>query len=163
MRQLQPVCTTLESSCDVGYTGRYYEYAPNQLVGTTLKVGHNSLAKMAKREGWKTKDRDDEELLMLVRDPMDRLRSAYQFFTQRLQCEQTWEEFVDNILAGNRNNHWIPQTVHHENPTRYMEFDKFLDVQENASKEVDVPWEYRYEELLEYYEDDWKLWTDLTT
>lgn len=163
MRQQQQTFGQLQDY-NVVPNGRYYEYEDSRLVVTSLKVGHNSLARMAKREGWKARERrDGDELLILFRDPTDRLRSAYQFFTQRLHWEHTWEEFVDHILAGNRNNHWLPQSEPHENPTRYMEFTKFLDVQENASEVIQVDTDYRKEEVREYYKEDWKIWTELTT
>jgi hypothetical protein len=61
------------------------------------------------------------ELHVFVRDPIERLRSAYQFFGLRLAViatvnpddeptrgEFTWENFIDNVLAGSKNPHWRP-------------------------------------------------------
>jgi hypothetical protein len=120
---------------------------------------------------------------VFVRDPMDRLKSAYQFFRKAPPIQKsarirrkkiTWEEFVDAVLDGVENPHWRPASygvdkveaegstvVPHlfENIGREYPFGE-LPYKNESREKVKVDLTYRLDEVKAFYADDYNLRRD---
>lgn len=111
---------------------------------------------------------------LFVRDPIDRLKSAWQFFADvdPQAVQSSWERFVDAVLAGAENRHWYSQTLTHTwrgvfLPTHLHPFEDINQIwptlirrpigQENMSIVRNVDRSYRRAELETFYADDMVL------
>jgi len=121
------------------------------------------------------KDKLPDELHVFVRDPIERLRSSYQFFKKQppivgrtSRDDLTWKEFVDYVLSGVDNPHWRPASKTVGNTGKAAIPHLFENINEEYPlgkldvKNVSVPIEgidlaYRIEELKLMYSDDYKL------
>lgn len=119
-----------------------------------------------------------ENMHVFVRDPIQRLQSAYRFFKARPPIEGrnqkgnlTYEEFVDHVLGGAENPHWRPVTetlsvfdrsdiVTHLFENLADEYPIGVLEKRNVSKPVvdqEIDLTYREAELKEFYAGDYKL------
>jgi len=115
---------------------------------------------------------------VFVRDPIQRLKSAYRFFKAQPPVEgriqtgaMTYEEFVDHVLGGAENPHWRPVTetlsVFDRSDVVVHLFENLADEypigvleKRNVSKPVvdqEIDLTYREAELKEFYSGDYKL------
>ena len=163
-----------------------YSFINGRLIKITAKVGTQSCLEAA-NTSWTCTNKESlgfHERIMFVRDPIKRLISCFSFFANLKKegvhvrnfnwaCVDSWEVFVDYVLAGNINEHWQPQAeqeLFNNEPTatHYLKFD---DVNEwfpiifntpfpniNASPSVSVNQEYRRSEVDSYYQADHALY-----
>ncbi len=122
--------------------------------------------------------------VMFVREPMERLKSCYQFFVGlrdagttysgfSFDILDTWQTFIDYILLGNVDEHWQTQSEQATSdgeltPTEYLKFDDlgswfpvFFNIRLphiNSSEPLVVDDTYRSDELGIYYADDYDLY-----
>ena len=90
----------------------------------------------------------------------------------------TWQAFVDSVLGGERNRHWLPQSelLRHGRVFVPNEIYRFEDINEiwpevigtplektNSSNSRPVEDEYRREELDNLYLEDLERWTTART
>lgn len=106
---------------------------------------------------------------VFIRDPIERLESAYQFFREHAPSFQpSWQEFIDAVIDGEPNGHWQSQHVFIEK-LRQPYYHKFEDIGQvwedvtgkalpryQSSQKVELP-EYRYIDLKRHYRDDFNL------
>lgn len=100
----------------------------------------------------------------LLRDPLVRLESAYNYF-QYGQCGvfpntqryETIEHFIDSILNGHSDSHWLPQTE------QLVLCDKFYDLESfplqstvNQFNHIEKI-NYRVDDLKQYYAGDYEF------
>lgn len=112
-----------------------------------------------------------KHLHVFVRDPIQRLKSAYQFFHGRSRMKAlTWEQFIDRVLAGDENVHWLPVT---ETLKRLNRDDVNVHLFENLATEyplgklehrnqsepVNVDTDYRASDIRRFYAGDYNLRT----
>ena len=129
----------------------------------------------------KKTDELPSELHVFVRDPIDRLKSAFQFFKGRppimgrhqwgAKQMSTWEGFVDGVLDGITNPHWrsVSDTMKLFPPGTKFIVHAFENINDewplrgklerrNQSKPIEgVDMSYRADELRRFYKDDYKL------
>jgi hypothetical protein len=111
-----------------------------------------------------------------IREPIDRLRSCYSFmrWLSESGCPHrsgaplgSWEGFVDHILSGNSDEHWIPQNKLVGNillqPIRLVDIDRAAinllgrPIRKlNKSAKAHTP-DYRTEDLKMFYAGDYAL------
>ena len=106
--------------------------------------------------------------VLIIRHPIERLKSAFAFFRNLGLVENNWRTFVDSVLDGTREMHTIPQyELNHENnvyvPTEHVQL-KHLDQEipgighdnhvKPASPQKPA---YRIDELNALYKDDLSL------
>lgn len=132
-------------------------------ASSSLKKMRMGAAKSLKR------DPVPDRMICFVREPIERLKSAYQFFSQSRsnKFRATWHQFIDAVLAGNPNIHWKPQTrfiERFDNPQVYP-FEKVSEVwrmlvgselahaNPSAYKALD---DYRLNELRKHYAEDYQ-------
>ena len=140
-----------------------------------LKCASRSMIASRPKKHRKGDRKMPKEVHAFVRDPLERLRSVYQFFKKGPpiigETERTmpWEKFIDYVLAGKDNPHWRPASVMIErlgHPNVIVH--RFEDLgteyplgdlpQRNKSKKMDdLDMNYRKDELLAFYADDIKL------
>jgi len=113
-------------------------------------------------------------LMVFMRDPIERLHSAYQFFEGRPPLGNgrnliTWEEFIDEVLAGAKNQHWKPVSEGIAIVGKPVQVYKLSELNEkwpfdgppmetrNKSKPIQVNLKYREDELKALYADDYTL------
>ena len=110
---------------------------------------------------------------IFIRDPVDRIHSGFKFLPgciPKCPLGMTYKEYVDQVLSGEPERHWVPQTdlvEGVENLTMY----RFEDLEtvwptlgfpalkpHNISPDVEIPdWDYRIKELMEFYAEDYEL------
>lgn len=115
-----------------------------------------------------------------VRNPIERLKSCYSFFywlsvNGQLHVSgaplSSWGVFVDHVLSGAEDEHWIPQSRHFGDapniwrrfeslPECYEEFKPGILPHNNRVTRLET-YDYRTEELLQYYAQDFKHWSTL--
>ena len=100
----------------------------------------------------------------VVRDPIDRFESAYNFFQHKLNgCFpndtrfKDMESFTDAVLSGLSDDHWRPQCDIIGSCDRYADLETLplgekLNVSEHKEKIT-----YRLDELKVYYSRDFKV------
>lgn len=111
-----------------------------------------------------------------IREPIDRLKSCYSFMAalNSSGCPhhsrppvESWELFVDHVLAGNSNEHWIPQHRLIGNipvqPIRLSDIDRAAMMllgrpirKLNQSVRLETT-NYRAEDLKMFYRQDYEL------
>ena len=99
----------------------------------------------------------------VVRDPIDRFESAYNFF-QHGQCGkfptgsyENIEAFTDAVLAGVYDEHWEPQSNLLKECDNYADLETLpLQTKENAVNHIDLV-TYRLDELKAFYASDYKI------
>ena len=116
------------------------------------------------------------ELHVFVREPIQRLYSAYRFFGKQPVVffreearDYTWEEFVDGILdKGYDDMHWRPVSKTIEllgRPVIPHLFEKVneeymlgdLPIEKSSPLYYDADLSYREDDLREYYQGDYAL------
>lgn len=118
-------------------------------------------------------DKLPDEIHAFVRDPIERLRSAYQFFRKRPPVEYRggaleWEQFIDYVLDGRENVHWKPASMTIDEVPAEVTVHRFEDLAEkfplgklprkNKSREVgSVDVAYRADEVKNMYAGDYRL------
>jgi hypothetical protein len=99
----------------------------------------------------------------IVRDPIDRFESAYNFF-QYGQCGnfpvgrfENINSFTDAVLAGVSDEHWDAQSGLLTVCDNYADLETLeLPLVENAVVHREAA-DYRCDELMEFYKQDYKL------
>lgn len=112
-----------------------------------------------------------------IRHPLERLRSCYSFMywladygtPHRSRAPlDSWEAFVDHVLSGARDEHWMPQVEHcGDVPNIWRQFERLPECFEEfrpgllphnnrASRRPTN--DHREAELLRYYADDLARW-----
>ena len=118
---------------------------------------------------------------VFVRDPIERLRSAFQFFRGhppfrvrhqwKAKSMASWENFVDAILEGVPNPHWRPvadtldlfpesanfNIVAFEEINEKWGLRKKLEKKNKSIKMDNIDLNYRRDELREFYARDYAL------
>jgi hypothetical protein len=134
-------------------------------LGPRFKVVPNDAARAASRR------------VAFIRQPMERLASCYSMLYWMHEYEprhrsnvpiESWDAFVDHVLGGARNEHWIPQVEHcGDIPNIYRQFERLPDCFEEfrpgmlphsnrCSRRPTSP--YRERELGAYYAADFEKW-----
>jgi len=117
-----------------------------EVVAATPKVGSNSVRKAA-NGGQVPKDKVEKynEAVVFVRDPLERMESAFHYFNNRASWPQVWHErtqsyvsspprdwmdFVDQVLDKRYwDKHWVPQNwLWGPLPTLYFMFEDIEQV-----------------------------------
>jgi hypothetical protein len=99
----------------------------------------------------------------IVRDPIDRFESAYNFF-QYGQCGNfptgkysNIREFTNAVLSGVEDDHWAPQSKVLKKCDRYADLETLpLDRKQNTVKHIEKA-TYKIDELKILYADDYNL------
>lgn len=100
----------------------------------------------------------------IVRDPIDRFESAYNFFKYG-QCGKfpedrkfnCIEDFTDAVLNGFADVHWSPQAEVLGLCDKYADLESFpLEIHENSCKHKEIALHRRHE-LEQYYSDDYSI------
>lgn len=115
-----------------------------------------------------------------IRHPLERLKSCYSFMYWLADYGSphhsgapvdSWESFVDHVLGGARNEHWIPQTEHvGDVPNIWRRFEDIANCYEafrpgllphnnRASRRPTS--DYRSTELAAYYAADLDRWENI--
>lgn len=145
-------------------------------VIVVLKAASRAMVQDYKRIRWEIMGEPlPPKLHIFVRDPIQRLKSAYQFFNGRPPVHAphrnlTWEEFVDAVLDGAENPHWrsAQETIDllpgaqgrvtvHRFEDLATEFPLGPLVKKNESTPIDVDLTYREQELKDFYAADYAL------
>lgn len=109
-----------------------------------------------KKCGWKC--------VGLIREPIERLESAYNFF-QYGQCGQfpngaeytSIRHFIDSVLNGHADSHWLPQSEQLLLCDTFVDLESFkLATTENRTKHLEVV-NYRLDDLRRYYAGDYAI------
>lgn len=139
-------------------------------VLTIPKCASSSMKKMTKGAAKSLKrDTIPKRMIVFVRDPIERLESAYRFFSKSRsnKFNATWFELVDAVLNGHPNIHWMPQTRYIENfpGIEAYPFECLATVWRalfgteltwaNPSDPMDLAG-YRIDELKEHYREDYQ-------
>lgn len=103
------------------------------------------------------------KVIGVVRDPIDRFDSAYNFF-QYGQCGnfpigkyKNIKEFTDAVLSGVEDDHWKPQSDYLKECDRFVDLESFpLGRKENSVKHQEKSI-YRSGELKDFYANDYKI------
>lgn len=122
------------------------------LYGASRKVGSVSLL-VSGREVDSVPD------VLFVREPLDRLASAWAFFRNNFTGSDV-RAFVDRVLSGWRDPHWIPQSEVWSSWGELRRFERLPEVvsrHENASRDRPII-EYRRAELAALYAADVELY-----
>jgi len=113
------------------------------------------------------------DLHIFIRDPLERLRSSYQFMMGRSNpisraCRGDYCDFVDDILLGDQKDpHWAPQSavISMLDGAPHIHLFERLDGEYplgplqrlNSSKRMEIDDSYREQEVREFYSDDYAL------
>lgn len=113
-----------------------------------------------------------KESTLFIRDPMERLVSAYANMSKRADILINWPGLVNSILSGHQDIHWMPQVGMHTYdgrflPTAVLPFERLPEYikslgfdlpHENRSVPVgDEDLAYRLPEVHDYYQKDFDL------
>jgi len=158
------------------------------LIALICKSGRTSLRKCS--NGWDISNELSLEYpnrVFFIRNPIKRLRSCYSFIKtlkiKSINCSDfdfeatlTWQEFVDHVLAGNKNPHWNNQVESlyfngELTPNIILRFEELHDWWPkytpcelrhlNSSIPQETP-DYRNKELGIYYAPDFDQWNKAT-
>lgn len=142
------------------------------IIGTCTKSASTSLANQHRVPGTKRLTnlavielkKCGWSCIGLVRDPIERLESAYNFF-QYGQCGRfpngaeytSIGHFVDSVLNGHIDAHWAPQSEQLILCDNFVDLESYpLDRTENRTKHLEVV-KYRIDELGRYYAGDYAI------
>lgn len=141
-------------------------------VGRTFKAGTTSIVTDLGGGGVTWQQLKNDDVRIFVRDPVERLRSAWQMMSDSYSDYLEWPDFVDRVLSGELvDRHWMPQAKIHTWGGRLIptSFYLFEDIQEwwgkwfnrvlphrNKSNPREIP-EYRREDIKEFYAQDIEL------
>ena len=108
-----------------------------------------------KKSNWK--------VIGVVRDPVDRFESAYNFFKYG-QCGnfpvgnfENIQDFTDAVLNGVKDEHWLPQSDLLNVCDSYVDLENIpLKRKENSVAHTEVA-NYRLDELKNFYAKDYKI------
>lgn len=107
-----------------------------------------------------------------IRNPLERLKSCYSFMhwqsVRRGDGPIDWHDLVDRVFSDEDNEHWRPQATHisgvdcvvhrFENLSRHYQ-SYWPGLLDHFNKATRMPTDdYRYDELVEFYKDDQRLW-----
>lgn len=99
----------------------------------------------------------------IVRDPIDRLESCYNFFQHKhnggfpLGKYDGQESFIDAVLNGADNPHWLPQSSMLDLCDRFVDMESYPIVNHiNKNKHLESI-TYRLDDLKHFYKEDFKL------
>lgn len=112
----------------------------------------------------------DCQLIGFVRDPILRLKSAWRYFSPKgnagIRKNSTWPEYVDDVLGGLTNPHWLP--VHSSYRTEVLYPYEYLEdiwnsigfpplpIFKPTDRTMPAP-DHRLDELHELYAADLEL------
>lgn len=172
-------------------THKYWKVEEGLYIARNRKAGSMSMRNTLQMLGSTTHppeevcEESDARVLIFLREPVERLRSAYQFFLGKTSGDKIpgvdegdYKLFVDYVLRDEdhpMDAHWKPQMDVHLHEGKYIpnEFYQFEDINRlwkelslpgelvhiNASKEVpDQDYMYRRDELFNFYEVDINRW-----
>lgn len=106
-------------------------------------------------------------LVAFVRDPIERLQSCYRYFWKKYSLP-SWPGFVDQVLAGEPDGHWMPQAQFLPAGCETYRFEDLAVVWArnglptlrhlNRGKRPNLPLEcYREDDLRRHYRADYEL------
>lgn len=112
----------------------YYLRDKNLIIGTTMRAASSSMHTVLEKKSTITQDRvvelrDTAHVVIWLRDPFDRVASAYDIFKKN----RSFGEFIEHVCAV-RNTHWLPQTTIHS----YRGF--FLPNKVISFNDLDTTW-----------------------
>ena len=155
----------------------YYLVNPNLAIGSSKKVMSSSVGQALQgnplcTKDWLMKHKDKVKVIVIIRNPIDRLKSAYRFFKDLTLNGIAYEEFVDQVLTNlQKNEHWSSQYDEHSVNGNLI-VDIFIDINNlSIIKEyVDINFpkknqtfsrtpDYRNSDVEKFYEDDMSLLT----
>lgn len=149
----------------------YIPHSIGLIIATCFKCASNSITNEFKAAGVKPLShnavvelkKSNWKVIGIVRDPIDRLESAYNFFKYGQQGNfptgqyNDIKDFIDAVLAGVTDEHWRPQS------SMLLLCDKFADLEtmnisklQNTSPHYEKV-EHRIEELNNFYSQDFVL------
>lgn len=121
-------------------------------------------AALLKRSGW--------TIAAVVRDPIDRLESAYNFFRYgsvgqhaEFGSPRTIFDFADSVLSGLPGDHWEPQARAFYCgdallPTEFVRLEDFCcSRRDNKNAHTERIGDYRSADLADYYAEDMRMRT----
>jgi len=146
-----------------GWRPLHYLLDDRRAITTTAKAGSTSLARAFPGKAGLT---DLEciarglRIVLIIRNPWDRLRSMYHGFADRL----TPAEYVDHVLT-HRNPHWSPQVEQHPIYDDAVKLECINDwwplpggfPWANARGSV-LPTNHRRRDLAKMFYVDWQVW-----
>ena len=93
---------------------QYLTYGDLSVVRIPKAASQSMYSAIGNYKAFNLRDNPPKNVIAFIRDWMDRLVSAFQFFSdgtryKGLEFPRQWEPFVDRVLDGPTNPHWIPQ------------------------------------------------------
>jgi hypothetical protein len=128
-----------------------------------------------------TPHRQGKRVVWFIRHPISRLASCHNYFgytvgwpkETKITQDTTWKQFVDRVLAGEKNRHWdeqTPQVTYAQKflPTEVYRFEDINEIFErvvgkqlphmNTSNKHELDLTYRRDELDNFYIEDLEIW-----
>ena len=149
----------------------YAYHSLGTILATTPKCASTSIVNEFRLDNVKELRKDTVDKLQeskwkvvgIVRDPLDRFESAYNFFKYG-QCGKfptgnygSIKEFTNAVLAGVKDEHWIPQSSLLTGCDTYADLETLqLQTRENTLKHTELV-TYRLDELKAFYESDYNI------
>ena len=140
----------------------YFVKDHNKIVCSTLRAGSvsmrdsldvlspNSKVITLSKEQVLEKRQEGTHVLMWIRDPFERITSAYKLFKDAM----TVEEFADEMLRAD-NLHWMPQIeIHSYNgiflPSRVYPFDRVAETWKEELPNYALQWNNKSKDTMEF-------------
>tara|TARA_R110000823_G_scaffold265406_1_gene385357 strand:- start:178 stop:651 length:474 start_codon:yes stop_codon:yes gene_type:complete len=123
-------------------------------AGGTKPISHDAVVAL-KKSNWK--------VVGIVRDPIDRFESCYNFFQYGNQGNfperkyKSINEFTDAVLSGVEDDHWKPQSKLLLKCDRYADLETLNITRHQNAVDHKETIDYRLEELKAFYAGDYKL------
>lgn len=150
-----------------------YFWLEDKVLAVCPKAGSTSIRKLNLKEVVPAEVYAKQlECLWFIRHPVARLHSCYRYIKQgpdpksKLKRHDTYQSFVDSVLAGDRNRHFnqqipmvtdpvfLPTEVH-----RFEDIHRYINIPWlNRSESTEINEGYRLPEIEELYAEDLRLW-----
>jgi len=149
----------------------YVPHSIGLIIATCYKCASNSITNTYKTGGTKNINgaavielkKSNWKVVGVVRDPLDRFESAYNFFQYGQQGKfptggyTDIKEFTDAVLNGVSDDHWLPQSGLLKECNRYADLESMpITRRENKVQHIEKV-TYRLDELKAFYSGDYKI------
>lgn len=129
-------------------------------INNSFKVRNTSSLSL---EAVKELKKSNWRVVGVVRDPVDRFESAYNFFKYGQQGNfpigsyENIQEFTDAVLSGKSDTHWQPQSEQLTICDSYVDLESFpLRYRENCINHTESA-KYRLLDIKEHYRSDYEI------